>query len=536
MRVLREKPCQRRHHRVTAPLNIQFDDGIGYKTFDWSLGGFRIDGFESAIPEIGEELSVSLELPFQGFEIGFAVVAKLVRHNPENQSVSFEFADLPERVRDLLSHFIEDLIRGKMGTVEDAICRIDVPITPISTKPDPNPKEAMQVRRWPIKTVIMSGLYLTLGVLTFSYLGLLLYSNVFRMEVESAVVSAPVQTIRMPTDGIVRAIRFEEGIRVSRGEEIARIENPALLTRISDATIRFTEAKDALWRAEQRARIETERMNLYQIVSRTDRDIALARREAAWESLNAADAHLKRVQTLANKQLATKAKLETAQNRQAKADSELWQAQLELERSTAMESVSERRHYNHKEFVTDLDMIEIDLSKARSTVEMAAMKLHALETMAQNQVIRAPFDGWIVATFQSGDTNLRRDEPLLVLEEERNLTVTAFLNQDEILKVGLNDQAKVFLPALNKHVSARVVSIDRNSAHLNPNADHYTWRSSEDRTATVSLEIFLEQDRSRQVRAGLPAVVIFNRRSTNDIFARLPGVASNTVAADEQPI
>lgn len=527
VKVRRENPSQRRHHRVTAPVEVRIPDGRSFSSIDWSLGGLRIEAVSALSVEVGEEMPLAVDLPFQGFDIGFEVHARVVRANGDKSDIAFEFIDLPERARDLMNHFVEDLIRGKMGTVEDAICRIDVPVTPISTKPDVNPKQEMNVRRWPIKTIVMSATYLLVGIVTFSYLGILLYSNLFRLEVDTAVLSAPVQTIRMPSDGIVRPINFEQGMRIAKGQEIARIENVALTTRISDARIRYNQAKDALWRAEQRARIEKERMRLYQIVNRTDRDIALARIESRWEALKAADAHLLRVRGLSAKRLTTIAQLEAAESRQAKAEALLQEAQLELERATAMDSVSDRRHYNHKEFVTDLDMIDIEVSAARSAFEAAASKLHSLEMTQANQVIRAPFDGRIVALYQPAETSLRRDEPLMVIEQESNLTVTAFLTQDEVLKVGLHDDAKIFFPSLNARVRARVVSIDRTSAYLKPDDNQYTWRDEDDRTATVTLRLERDAMIGGGVRAGLPAVVIFSRRSSNDVLAGIPGRADS---------
>ncbi len=526
MRIVRERPCQRRHHRVTAPLHVTFDSGTKYRSHDWSLGGLSVEGFETALPTLDSSHKLLIELPFQGFDISFEVEAMVVRVAEEERLVAFEFAELSERAHDLMSHFIQDLIRGKMGTVEDAICRIDVPVTPISTEPDPNPKEGVTVRRWPVKTIVMSTLYLVLGFLVFGYVGILLYSNVMRLEVQSAVVSAPLQTVKMPVDGIVRPVRFVEGARVRKGEEIARIDNQRLAGRIGEAEIKYTEAKEALWRAEQRFRIEKERLKLYQIINRTDRDIVVARIEARKSALEAADAHLARTRTLAKKGYATAAKLDEARNRQTKAAAALREAELDLERTTAMDAVSGRRHYNHKEFVTDLDMMAIDVSEARSRFETAAMQLHGLQTMQEQQVVRAPFDGRIVTLFKSGDSNVLRDEPLLVLERDSDLTVTAFLDQEEILAVGLNDEAKVFLPALGRHVFARVVAIDRSSAFVDGKSDHYTWRGTKERTAAVSLKIQKDRGGSSGIRAGLPAVVIFDRRMTSDIFSSLAETGS----------
>lgn len=523
MRIVRERPCQRRHHRVTAPLHVTFGCGTKCRSHDWSLGGLSVEAFEADLPALKTTHKLLIELPFQGFDISFDVEATVIRVSEEDRKVAFEFEELSERAHDLMNHFIQDLIRGKMGTVEDAICRIDVPVTPISTEPDPNPTEGTAVRRWPVKTIVMSTIYLVLGIFVFGYLGILVYSNVMRLEVQSAVVSAPLQTVKMPVDGIVRPVRFVEGARVRKGEEIARIDNLRLAGQISNAEIKYAEAKEGLWRAEQRFRIEKERLKLYQIINRTDRDIVVARIEARKSALKAADAHLARTQTLAKKGYATAAKLDEAGNRQTKAAAALREAELDLERTTAMDAVSGRRHYNHKEFVTDLDMMAIDVSEARSKFETAAMQLHALQAMQDRQVVRAPFDGRIVNLFQSGDSNVLRDEPLLVLERDSELSVTAFLNQEEILEVGLNDEAKVFLPALGRHVLARVVAIDRSSAFVDGKSDHYTWRGTKERTAAVSLKIERDNAGFSQIRAGLPAVVIFDRRLTSDIFSAFAG-------------
>jgi len=97
MKITRERPCQRRHHRLTAPLHVIFEGQPATLAHDW-------------------------------------------RVNEETGIVGFQFIELAGRSSDLLNYFSADLIRGRMGTFEDSICRIDVPITPISTKPTPSPQ------------------------------------------------------------------------------------------------------------------------------------------------------------------------------------------------------------------------------------------------------------------------------------------------------------------------------------------------------------------------------------------------------------
>ena len=72
MKIVRERPCQRRHHRVEAPLFVEFH-GIVHRATDWSLGGLRLDHFPGALPAVDSEVSLTLSLPFQGFEVVYPV-------------------------------------------------------------------------------------------------------------------------------------------------------------------------------------------------------------------------------------------------------------------------------------------------------------------------------------------------------------------------------------------------------------------------------------------------------------------------------
>lgn len=170
---------------------------------------------------------------------------------------------------------------------------------------------------------------------------------------------------------------------------------------------------------------------------------------------------------LKQKGVATDVQLETAKEEQIIAEAAVREAELLLEKHTAMDAVSKRRHYNHKEFVTDLDMLAVDLEMAYSRLEMETEKLNQLEQVKGKLVMTAPFDGRIVSLYKSSNTNVLRNEPVVVLERADEISVTAFMNQEEILQIGLYDKASVFIPALNKNFPAVVSKIDRSSLLLN---------------------------------------------------------------------
>lgn len=527
MKITRERACQRRHHRLVAPLFVEIDGRGRIQANDWSVEGLGLALGDSTLLEIGVEVGLHLTLPFQGYDMSFDARAKVVRIDSTTGTTGLAFVDLPDRSRDLLLYFSEDLIRGRMGSVEDSICRIDIPVTPISTKPTTSHVEETPFRRWPIKTIIMSSAYICLGFFVLTYLAVILAGNLLRLEVQSSVVSTDLQTLKMPVDGLVRRINFNVGERVERGDEIMRFSDQKLENAIQDSRIKIEAARRNIWRMEEKKKIETERLKLYQVVSRTDKEITQARLAAAGEVLKGADAHLVRIMDLHRSGVATKAQIETARQAQARATANVAEQTSLLEKNTAMDAVSERRHYNHKEFGADLDLMALDLDAAYSTLQSEILRLEDLDKMKERLVLHAPFDGRIVSLLQTAATSVGRNEPLLVLERSDRVSITAYLNQSEILEVGLYDEARVFVPALDFRGAARVTRIDRSSLMLDRKATHYAWRDKSDRTAIVVLELDMKDIADHSIRAGLPVVVIFDKRGTSEFWSKIRGIAGS---------
>lgn len=521
MQIIREKPCQRLHHRVTAPLKVTMQDGHVLVATNWSLGGLRLDGLPSPLPKIGQILSLELELPFQGFDISFPVEAEVVRTVENDGTIGMKYVGLSERANDLMSHFIDDLIRGKMATVDDTICRIDIPVTPISTEPDVNPSVEVPVRRWPIKTIVMSGTYLVLGIFVFIYLGLLIYNATARMEVTSAVVSAPLVHLSMPVDGQIYPVALESGTRVKQGQKLARVVGSRIEASIKELNIQLEKGRRDLTRARERLRIETERMKLYSLVKRTNIDVARSKVEAIREALSLADNRIERLLMLKNKNLVTQFEVDNGLDKRRSVEARLTQAEFELEQIVATQSVSDRRHFDQQQFVADLDMLALDVESANSDLLLTHRRLANLERQQSDLEITAPFDGRIVSVNVSSKAKVLQGRKIATIEKYVAPEITAFLNQDQIIHVGVNDDASVYLPALGKSYRAKVRNIDRNSASLRLNASHYVWNDEKAKSASVALLLELPEADRPYVTGGLPAVVVFSKRSKNGLFAGL---------------
>lgn len=525
MQIVRERPCQRRHHRVSAPLKVSLHSGESLTATDWSLGGLRLDEVKSPLAKVGDEIQLTLELPFQGFDISFEVEAIIMRSTHETGTLGVEFVRLSERARDLLDHFINDLVRGKMATIEDTICRIDVPVTPISTKPDANPQDEIPINRWPIKSIVMSIFYLCLGVVVFGYLGILIYTNTMRLEVSSAVISAPLMSLKMPVDGRVIPTNMKTGEMVLEGDVIAKIISEKLELALKSKRIEYLEKERNQTLSLKKYQLEKGRMQLYEVISRTDEKIALARVNAAKSELRAADTAVTRIAKLVG-DIIPQSKLDEAVARQSLAEAELKEMEYVLERAATMNTVSDRKYFNHKSFVADLDMLALEVESANIALNFVRLQIKQIEKQREALVIKAPFNGRIVAAKFVGDALIAKHDVLFTIEKHQVPTVTAFLSQEEILTIGLEDKAKVFLPAIGESIMAHVVRIDRSAAFLSSDNSLYTWREGDAKTAAVMLKFDESLPSGFNPSAGLPAVVIFSKQSTNDVYHAIGNMLS----------
>jgi multidrug resistance efflux pump len=167
-------------------------------------------------------------------------------------------------------------------------------------------------------------------------------------------------------------------------------------------------------------------------------------------------------------------------------------------------------------------------------IALAQQRYIASLNHRERLAVRSPFDGVVLDLPRLDDASVRRGDVIAVIEQRKKRQVTAWLNQDEVLRVGLGDEATVFVPGLGETLTARITRIDRTSGFVeeqkraqNPG---YRWRGPVDRTAKVTLE-FPDPQRvanAERYRSGLPVVVIFPQRSTSSILASIGQGAGNS--------
>ena len=530
VKIKRERPDQRRHHRVTAPLLVEYG-GHRIRAADWSLGGLRITGFPGALPAVGSALDLVLTLPFQGFDVTFGVKAEVVRIDPDASMFAARYTVLGERERDLMQHFIEELVRGSMSDVEDTIQRIDVPVTPASLQPDVAPATAaarLPVRRMPVKTIAVSAFYLVAGIAIFTYAAMLAYANLFRIEVQTAVISAPTETIVAQADGSVDWAGVKPGDPVRPGDVIVNLVDNQLEREIELADIAVRERKAQLVFLKQRYSDELDRARSYAKVEMKNVRQTQIELKSLEVRLQAAENQYKRMRHLHARGFTTDAKLEDAHKQLAELRAAMESRMVELaSRSELAGEHVGKRLYTGDNIVGEVAQVEAQVDLAEREVSLAEQRYMSYLNHRERLAVRAPFAGKVVDLPRVDRAPVRRGDVVAVVERSGQREVAAYLTQDEVLRVGLGDEASIYIPALGETVAGRVAAIDRTSGFLREQDQRkdmgYSWRAPTDRSAKVTIEFadpVQVEDRQRY-RPGLPVVVVLERRSASSVVGAL---------------
>ncbi len=520
-----ERPCDRLHYPVTAPLFVTFRDQR-YRASEWSLEGLRIDNVKKPLPAIGEEIEAGFTLPFDGFDISYRAKITILRHTEDGAGIVARFVDLGEREERLMTYFITELLRGSMSSFKDMIQRIDVPVTPVSIEPDAKvqltQKPQKGWRSWLRKSYVMPVLYGIMGLVVFGYTAMVAYANIFKMVVESAVVGGRVEVMRSQADGRLVYDGITEGQRVPEGQVIARIEDPDLDQKIQSAAIAIRKKEAELAYLETLYQSENRRMAEYARLQKGKTSTWKKRIAGLEKQVRYAKKRYLRLKHLHKKKLVTWKRLDEAKEKLLRLEKDLSQAREELlVLKNFQQRNKEKQFYNGRELIGNVSKLKAQIALLQRQINLVREEHRLLLKQRDQRVIKAPFHGLIVELPRFSNSGVQRGDVVAILEPAGRLQVTAYLTQEEILKVALGDRATVYIPALDRSVPAKIVTVNRRYGFVDAAQSRYTWRASDERNAQVILEITAKQEDIKDIKAGLPAVVIFSDRGKQPHMATM---------------
>lgn len=494
-------------------MRVSFN-GRSFDTVDWSLGGCRVS-FVGDFPEVGSEHTLNCSLAFQGFEITLKVEARVVRQEPERRELAFCFTDVGERETALLQHFVEDLIRGKMSTVADTIVRIDTPVTPVATTPDPNPIKAVPVRRWAWKQFLFVSFYLVLGAVVFGYIALYFYALMFQMEVTSAVVSSERAVVTSPVAGQVNKVDFAVGATISAGAPLVYLENTILTRNLRVARAELAETEAELAEAQSVLAGEEEKAKGYDLVARNNVRQAETQLEKLQLANKNAQLKVERMRKLTQKGLALADDLEAAELELKAVLSEYERKKIHIqELKQLIKNGDATRLFTGNGFAGRLSETKARISRLRRELTYKKDALQELEQVEPNTIVRAPFDAVVMTQNATVGSPVKLGEPLFVLEGVGTERVTAFVSQDEASQLLNGSIANVFVPSEQRWIEGIVSEVDRTDGFVDEVTEAFRFRAPDAKSAKVTLEFRAPQT----LQSGTPVIVYFHRHRNNRVW------------------
>lgn len=513
--VKHERPSQRLKHRVSVPIKVELVGEGGFETLNWSLNGICLKNY-SGIRQVGDKVDLEISIPFQGFDISFTCECEVVRR--EQDQLALKFLSIGDRGRDLMTYFLEEIIRGSVSSTDEVLRRIDTPVTPVTTTQEASPTEDMPVKRFSWNAVRMVFIHLSVGIIVLGYGGYFIYKNFFMLNVSTAVISAPVNPLLSPINGYLTEIMAEQGQYVLPNETLMKLSNPELDSQIDFARInvdrkmmelrvRQAEYQAEIQKNEDFKRIAETKLNMIERSLdhlRTQEILENMRHDIIEENFIQGQASEIGVIDSSLRKVEKTSKLDEAR-------------ELLRSRRLLLDSI-ERGTLIHDNIESKLSQSRAGMEFAEDQLILAKDELSALKNQQRWMHIAAPAEGQIAQWLRAPGTAVKKGEKLALFELNDARVIKAFLTPAEVLKVGLGDRTTVYFPSLDRQIEAVVSHIDATSGMLSAKDIDFIWRRPKEPSARVTMQfVGLSAEEIRQsFPSGLPATVVFEQRGENE--------------------
>ncbi|HFC91908.1 MAG TPA: hypothetical protein ENJ51_03765 [Leucothrix mucor] len=215
-----DAPRRRLHKRDLFPLQMEINEST-YFVSQWTLKHFKIEDYSGEV-KLGQTFAIKPIIKFRDFNIQFDASATALHYNLKNQELIATFKDIPEEHQELLKYFSEALSSGDMVNIDNILRRVDMPVTPASTKLAEIPEKKNKSQK--IKRGVFTGLYLLVGAGLLLFTIATLYNSFFRLEVETAFVNSSIIPVQTHNQGSVKEILVHKNDIVSMGQPLLTLD------------------------------------------------------------------------------------------------------------------------------------------------------------------------------------------------------------------------------------------------------------------------------------------------------------------------
>lgn len=476
-----ETPSQRRHFRVNAPIAV-YVDGAPYDTLNWSVIDFKLMRYTGA-RSVGDAVSVELVVPYQGFEVRFAVKARIVGLDATEQTLTGEFIEVDARQKEILETFVAGLIRGEMESFEGIIRRMDLPVTPVSLKPE-IPLTAEEITQQERRRRLGGALYIAAGVLFSVALMVVVYTNLFQIKIRTAAMASPTDIILSPATGVVKSYSVAEREKIEVGALMLSFEDPQLEKEIQRAALKLEEALIGAGKAKTDANAKPVAQNTQEA------DSARASVRAMEANVSVMSQSVSRLKGLLAQGLTRKDVVD-------KAEADYYQAQSEL---------NEARQR--------LGQLSQKSTDKLSLLSIAEGEYALLKEERERLAMHAPGTGSLLTYLIPQGASVRYGDPVAIFQHDTPRYVEAFLTREEAMDISADQEARVHFPSYGHTATYIVEEIDYASQLVGRREGRYTLEQAGlTRDVRVKLSVAAEEDMQtlNRIVPGTSAIVVFSR-------------------------
>lgn len=519
---------RRRQDRSEHPFVISLS-GRTFNASDWNEHGFRIPVTLKDLP-VEQSFPITVSIPHQGMDITFKTRAKPIWTAANPSASGFEFAGLDSSKVSFLEEFRDSSIERKtphlVGSFEGlsvpAGNRVDTPqVEPVVPEPKPAQVEApkaVETEALPKRSMLITLLYAGLGLLLTWFILSSLLTHFLRLNIDSAILSRPVERIVSPINGAVEAVYVKEGEAVTAGQALLQIDSLDSGRNISSAEAELDNATIKLAKAEAELAASQQSIGVYQALTQDKLEAAQSKFANVATSLRLAKSELDSAKMLQSENVISSLEFDAAASNYNRAKTLYDEAQAELSNVRLInKQTSSGTYYSAQRKEIDVNELKAARDVAAQRVELSQAKLSRVKDNAL-YTLKAPYDAHVVTLHKSSGNAIVNAENIMVLEKSIKPVIEAFVSHSELSKIRMNSEAKVYVPTLDKSFTAKVVAIDPTARFTQEDTFRLSWQESASntvaaKTSRVTLEIpdqvALSSDLSGL--AGLPVEVSFKR-------------------------
>jgi multidrug resistance efflux pump len=558
---------ERTHVRVNVPARAVIDN-LQYKVEDWSVGGVRLSGFKEEI-DIGDCLPIEFCLSFQeGIKIATKTLIEVVWQSKTKQQLGAKFLNLTRLEQDLLSQAIEELQKGEITPLEEALVKIDTFSAIVPNNSSIVKATQGSVLRVPQKSIVQR-FFLFLAYLGFGSIlaGLAIVSlnhSARYMQIKSATITDIVEPVVSTKDGNLSAVFVKSGMKVEAGQPLLKVNNNDAIEQeianlnalIRDKTSKIDELTEQIAlsrldladaRSIQRktaSLIQQEQVKLksYYAIAQSNLESALAKAKSLTVQQQTAQQEVKRFDQLLHQGVISQQILETKTAQLAQLTADLITAQQAVKiAETGVNSVRGGNFYDGNNLVGNLSSLTAEATELDERIQLARQKISTWQQARQRQnlalqkleqqkqslenpnskslsklklnlpsvVYQAPFSGSVVKVEKSPGNTVNRGETLVLLRPLSDRpTIDAYLTQDRAALIKIGNSATVIEPTSGDRFVAKVIEIDRTGGFKDRVQGEYLLKGSEDQPAHVRLALAnIEPKQQERLTGGTPVIL-----------------------------